>query len=190
MKKSDTTNPFQCYRRTQFGPVAIVWSIHQGHPAIRLVLLSKPGLTAKQILKSTFPGSISSSCAEIDSVAEQIAAFLDGDDIRFSHHMARLDLCPPFQQKVLHAEYGIPRGKVSTYQRIAKYLGHAQGARAVSNALAHNPFPIIIPCHRAIRSDGTLGGFQGGSEMKRSLLEMEGVSLNDSDRVVSNSFYC
>ena len=153
------------------------------------IVLSKPEITAKNILPSISPDSVYSSCAEIDAVAEQIAAFLTGDAIRFSMNIARLDLCSPFQQKVLRAEHGIPRGSVSSYQRIANHLGHARSARAVGTALARNPFPIIIPCHRAIRSDGTLGGFQGGLEMKRALLEMEGVSLNDSDRVVSNSFY-
>jgi len=78
---------------------------------------------------------------------------------------------------------------MSTYQRIASYLGNANGARAVGTALANNPFPIIIPCHRAIRSDGTLGGYQGGLEMKRALLEMEGVLFNTLGRVVTEEFF-
>ena len=95
----------------------------------------------------------------------------------------------PFEQGVLRAEHGIPRGKVSTYQRIARHLGSAQAARAVGTALAHNPFPIIVPCHRAIRSDGTLGGFQGGVEMKRVLLEMEGGLIDGSGRVVPRELF-
>ncbi|MHA1663588.1 MAG: methylated-DNA--[protein]-cysteine S-methyltransferase, partial [Candidatus Thorarchaeota archaeon] len=55
--------------------------------------------------------------------------------------------------------------------------------RAVGNALARNPFPIIVPCHRAIRSDRTLGGFQGGLKMKRRILEMEGVEFDSTSRV-------
>ncbi|MCK4234435.1 MGMT family protein [candidate division WOR-3 bacterium] len=94
-----------------------------------------------------------------------------------------------FQQKVLRAEHGIPRGSVSTYQRIAMYLGNPKGARAVGNALANNPFPIIIPCHRAIRSDGTLGGYQGGLEMKRVLLEMEGIDFHDTRRIATKDFF-
>ena len=81
------------------------------------------------------------------------------------------------------------RGKVSTYQRIAGHLDNPQAARAVGTALAHNPFPIIVPCHRAIRSDGALGGFQGGAEMKRALLEMEGVLADGSDRVVPGQLF-
>jgi methylated-DNA-[protein]-cysteine S-methyltransferase len=136
-----------------------------------------------------FPDSSASSSAEVDALADRIAAFLTGEDIRFSLEVARLDLCSPFQQQVLRAEHGIPRGKVSTYQRIAGHLGHPRAARAVGTALAHNPFPIIVPCHRAIRSNGTLGGFQGGMEMKRALLKMEEVLIDASGRVVSRKLY-
>jgi methylated-DNA-[protein]-cysteine S-methyltransferase len=89
----------------------------------------------------------------------------------------------------LRAEHGIPRGSVSTYQRIAKLLGNRNATRAVGGALANNPFPIIIPCHRAIRSDGTLGGYQGGLKMKRALLEMEGVFFNALGRVLTDKFF-
>jgi len=130
-----------------------------------------------------------SSCADVDLVADQIAAFLTGKGIRFSLKIVRLDLCSRFQQKVLVAEHGIPRGSVSTYQRIAKHLGNANGARAVGTALATNPFPIIIPCHRAIRSDGTPGGYQGGLQMKRALLKMEGILFDSSGRVVIEELY-
>jgi methylated-DNA-[protein]-cysteine S-methyltransferase len=189
MNKTDTTNSFHCFRETRFGPVAVLWSVHRRQPKIWRVLLSKPGLSAKGIVKSLFPISISSSCIEVDVVADQITAFLTGNDIRFSLAVARLDLCSEFQKKVLRAEHGIPRGSVSTYQRIANHLGNVQAARAVGTALAHNPFPIIVPCHRAIRSDGTLGGFQGGIEMKRALLEMEGTLLNGFDCVVSGKLF-
>jgi alkylated DNA nucleotide flippase Atl1 len=58
-----------------------------------------------------------------------------------------------------------------------------KGVRAVGTALARNPFPLVVPCHRAVRSDRTLGGFQGGLEMKRALLEMEGVEFDSKNRV-------
>jgi methylated-DNA-[protein]-cysteine S-methyltransferase len=189
MKLIDATPSFYCFRETRFGPVAILWSVHQGQAKIRRVLLSRPGLSAKQTIKTLFPDSSASSSAEIEVLADRIKAFLAGEDLRFSLDVARLDLCSPFQQQVLRAEHGIPRGKVSTYQRIAGHLGHPRAARAVGTALAHNPFPIIVPCHRAIRSDGTLGGFQGGVEMKRALLEMEGVLVDGSGRVVSGQLF-
>ncbi|MBN2080445.1 MAG: methylated-DNA--[protein]-cysteine S-methyltransferase, partial [Spirochaetes bacterium] len=102
---------------------------------------------------------------------------------------ARMDLCSPFQERVLRAEHGIPRGRVSTYQGIARHIGSAAAARAVGTALANNPFPIMIPCHRAIRFDGALGGYQGGVKMKQSLLQMEGVAFNASGRVVTEKFF-
>lgn len=189
LKNLEITPAFHCLRETRFGPIAVVWSGPQGRQKIRRVLLSRPGLSAKQTVKSLFPDSNASSSAEVDALADRITAFLAGEDLRFPLEVARLDLCSPFQQKVLRVEHGIPRGSVSTYQRIAGHLGNPQAARAVGTALAHNPFPIIVPCHRAIRSDGTLGGFQGGVEMKRALLEMEGVLVGGSDRVVSGRLF-
>lgn len=189
MNKIGTSRSFYYLFGTPFGPVAVLWSVHRGQPKIRQVLLSKPGIPAKHAVKTYFPDSTPSSCAEIDGVANKILAFLRGDDIRFSLNIIRLDICSTFQQEVLRAEHGIPRGSVSTYQRIALYLGNANGARAVGTALANNPLPIIIPCHRAIRSDGTLGGYQGGLKMKRTLLEMEGVFFNVSGHVMPDKFF-
>jgi methylated-DNA-[protein]-cysteine S-methyltransferase len=93
-----------------------------------------------------------------------------------------MSICYPFQIEVLKAEWSIPYGKVASYASVAKKIG-SSAYRAVGNALARNPFPIIIPCHRAIRSDRTLGGFQGGLEMKRKILEMEGVDFDSVGRV-------
>jgi methylated-DNA-[protein]-cysteine S-methyltransferase len=90
---------------------------------------------------------------------------------------------------VLLAEYEIPRSWVSTYGRIARSLGIPDGARAVGGALSRNPFPIIIPCHRAIRSNGELGGFQGGLRMKRALLELEGIGFSAEGKVLTERIY-
>ncbi|HET6491250.1 MAG TPA: MGMT family protein [Syntrophales bacterium] len=187
MKKDE---PFRhLVKKTRFGPAAILWESVSGKPRVRQILLTKPGQPVQAALQEQFPGSVPSSCGLIDDLAGRIAAFLDGADVHFALGHVRLDLCPPFQRKVLLAEYGIPRGRVSTYRRIATHLGIAGGARAVGNALATNPFPIVIPCHRAIRSDGTLGGYQGGLAMKRALLEQEGVDIDERGRVESAKFY-
>jgi methylated-DNA-[protein]-cysteine S-methyltransferase len=184
MKKIHTAGLFYCLRTSPFGPIAVMWSVYQGCAKIIRVLLSKSGGGANRLVETSYPDAISASSAEIDVIADQMVAFLTGVDIRFSLDLARLDLCNEFQRRVLCAEHVIPRGKVSTYAKIARYLGKAKAARAVGAALANNPFPLIIPCHRAIQSDGTLGGFQGGITMKRILLEMEGVPFNSQGRVV------
>jgi methylated-DNA-[protein]-cysteine S-methyltransferase len=179
-----------CLRKTPFGPVAVVWSDHRGRPGILRVMLSRPGVSAGRLVRTFFPDAILSACAVIQEAAGRMAAFLAGEDIRFSLDIARMDLCSGFQRKVLRAEHGIPRGYVSTYGRIAGRIGCAGGARAVGSALAGNPFPIIIPCHRAVRSDGSPGGYQGGTAMKRALLEMEGIGFDGRGRVVTqNIFY-
>ena len=176
-------------RSSPFGPIALFWEDHQGKSKIRQILLSRPGLPAPQVVHKTFPGMKSSTCLEIEELADQIGAFLEGEDICFSLEGTRLDLCSMFQQEVLRAEHGIPRGSISTYQRIARHLNRPSGARAVGMALARNPFPIIIPCHRAIRADGQLGGYQGGLVMKRKLLEMEGITLDDSGYVTTRKYF-
>ena len=101
----------------------------------------------------------------------------------FDRSMLDLDRLPPFQRKVLDTESRIPRGQVASYAALAQASGSPGSARPAGNALARNPFPIMIPCHRAVRSDGSLGGFQGGLSMKRRLLEMEGVAFTPSGTV-------
>jgi methylated-DNA-[protein]-cysteine S-methyltransferase len=73
----------------------------------------------------------------------------------------------------------IPKGKVKTYMDIAKAIGKPLAVRAVANAIGQNPYPPKIPCHRVIRSDGSLGGYsgKGGVQKKRKLLETEGVFI-------------
>jgi methylated-DNA-[protein]-cysteine S-methyltransferase len=189
MKNKGTVKSSFCIRSTPFGPVVMLWSVFGDQPKIFRVLLSRPGVTARHQVSVLFPDSIGSSCSEINVVADDIEAFLSGEDIEFSLEVVCMDICSGFQQEVLRAEHGIPRGSVSTYQRIARHLSSPNGARAVGNALANNPFPIIIPCHRAIRSDRTLGGYQGGLEMKRTLLEMEGIEFDDTKRIVTEDFF-
>jgi methylated-DNA-[protein]-cysteine S-methyltransferase len=80
-----------------------------------------------------------------------------------------------FTQKVLRELQKIPYGKARSYLWIGKKVGHTMGARAVGQAVKRNPIPIIIPCHRVIREDGSLGGFSLGIEIKKRLLALEGV---------------
>ena len=84
-----------------------------------------------------------------------------------------------FQLKVWNYLKKIPKGKVKTYLEIAKAIGKPKSFRAVANAVGKNPCPPKIPCHRVIRSDGTLGGYsaKGGIKLKRQLLRSEKVFI-------------
>ncbi|HEY45547.1 MAG TPA: methylated-DNA--[protein]-cysteine S-methyltransferase [Anaerolineae bacterium] len=84
-----------------------------------------------------------------------------------------------FQRTVLRAVMKVPRGEVITYGALARVIGQPKAARAVGRALGSNPIPIVIPCHRVLASDGSLGGYsgRGGVRTKADLLRLEGVSL-------------
>lgn len=86
-------------------------------------------------------------------------------------------LIGPFATKVLRATAAIPYGDYSTYSEIAARAGSPRGSRAAGNALGSNPIPIVIPCHRVLRSGGALGGYGGGLDRKRHLLALEGALL-------------
>ncbi len=89
--------------------------------------------------------------------------------------MTKLDLSnfTPFQRKVLEAVKTIPYGEVRTYKWVAERMGNPGAARAVGQALKKNPYSVIIPCHRVIRSNGRLGGYSGGIQKKKRLLKKE-----------------
>lgn len=108
--------------------------------------------------------------------ATQVEAYLSGDR---KHFDLPLDLSAgsAFQQQVWEATAAIPFGQVRSYGEIARQIGVPKGARAVGGALGRNPVPIIVPCHRVLRSDGQLGGFGLGIDTKRRLLAIEGRSL-------------
>jgi methylated-DNA-[protein]-cysteine S-methyltransferase len=127
--------------------------------------------------------------ARIAGLSSRIRASCAGRAVSFDISLLDLDRCPAFQRKVLLAEYGIPRGSVSTYGRIARRIGHPGASRAVGTALAKNPFPIVIPCHRAVRAGGALGGFRGGLAMKRRLLELEGVAFTERGNVAARKMH-
>lgn len=175
---------------TPYGPVVIIWSVFDIDAKIVQVLLSNPATSALERVSELYPVAQESSYDEIDSVASGICRLLGGEPIDFCLDITDLDsMCGEFQQRVLRAEHAIPRGFVSTYKLIAEHLGIPGGARAVGNALANNPLPIIVPCHRAIRSDCGLGGYQGGQDMKRSLLTKEGIVFDTSGRVQCSHFH-
>lgn len=107
---------------------------------------------------------------------QELKDYFDGRRRRFD---LALDLSgtTAFQRSVLTAIQSIPAGAVQTYLQVARGIHKPQAARAVGQALGSNPIPIILPCHRVIASDGTLGGYGGGLDIKRKLLKLEGAQL-------------
>jgi len=84
-----------------------------------------------------------------------------------------------FERKVYVATFKIPRGKVSTYKRIAEKIGKPRAYRAVANTLHKNPLHPIVPCHRVVKSNGGFGGEKKGAGSRRRLVEAEGVPIEN-----------
>jgi methylated-DNA-[protein]-cysteine S-methyltransferase len=174
---------------SQFNTFTIVWNETGNHMKIQRIYLSDPELKSEEKAFEAFKGIKKGSSSSIESLGKKIQQFLNGEKIGFDLEIVDFSRCFEIQKKVLVAEYGIPRGWVSTYKRIAENIGIHKGARIVGNALARNPFPIIIPCHRAIKTNGELAGFQGGIDMKRRLLEMEGIKFSSKGKVITDRIY-
>ncbi|MEN3017281.1 MAG: MGMT family protein [Candidatus Methanosuratincola petrocarbonis] len=110
-----------------------------------------------------------------DRRAESIAdAIIRGEPVEIS-----TDGMSPLEISALRCVMGIPRGMVASYRDIASQLGNPGLARFVGNVMSKNPFPLVVPCHRVIRSDMSLGGFGYGGLEKRRLLEGEGIEIKD-----------
>jgi methylated-DNA-[protein]-cysteine S-methyltransferase len=92
---------------------------------------------------------------------------------------------PEFERDVYVATYKIPKGKVSTYTRIAKKIGRPKAQRAVANALHKNPLYPIVPCHRVVRSDGGFGGEKRAAAGRRRHVEREGVPTRDGKVIMT-----
>lgn len=128
-------------------------------------------------------GSMKHAPAMLDGLADRLSRFFDGEPVDFS------DVPTPnvtsFRQRCLDACRKIARGRTLSYAQLAQAAGgRSNAARAAGQAMRTNPLPIIIPCHRVIASDGSLGGFGGSSDIngtelnhKRFLLELEGALL-------------
>jgi methylated-DNA-[protein]-cysteine S-methyltransferase len=114
------------------------------------------------------------------AVAEQIS----GEH----RHTIRYDLreLTPFERAVLEMTQRIPRGEVRPYAWVAREIGHPAAVRAVGSALARNPVPYLIPCHRVVRSDGIIGNYGGGGPVaKRAILALEGMKPEEFDLLSS-----
>ncbi|MHA1137975.1 MAG: methylated-DNA--[protein]-cysteine S-methyltransferase [Candidatus Thorarchaeota archaeon] len=166
---------------TSFGHVGIVYR-DTVSPRVIGILLPRTNEDALRAVKFQYPDAQLRSPDSLGSLPGLFVDYFDGTPVKFSLDVLDMSECYPFQIEVLKAEWSIPYGKTASYSCVARKI-ESTAYRAVGNALARNPFPIIVPCHRAIRSDRTLGGFQGGLKMKRRILEMEGVEFDSTSRV-------
>ena len=111
--------------------------------------------------------------ARLDPVRRELDEYFSGKRQGFD---VPLDwtLTHGFTQRILRATAKVPYGQVSTYRQMATKAGNAKAVRAAGNALGANPIPIVVPCHRILRTGGSLGGYGGGPERKEFLLRLEG----------------
>jgi methylated-DNA-[protein]-cysteine S-methyltransferase len=142
--------------------------------------------TARHVLLDglkTTPDSVPFQRNLLPTLQKSVLAYFNGQIVDFSTETA-IDLgkMGHFHKRVLEACSQIPFGKKTTYRGLAETIASPGAARAVGNALARNPIPLIIPCHRVLRTDGGLGGFSaiGATELKQRLLVHEQSHLRAS----------
>lgn len=112
--------------------------------------------------------------AATDGVRRQLDEYFEGERTRFELKLDRR-LMRGIARDVLAATARVPFGRTTTYGALAERIGRPRASRAVGNALGSNPIPIVVPCHRVLRTGGALGGYTGGVERKEFLLRLEGV---------------
>ncbi len=114
--------------------------------------------------------------ARLDAVRRELEEYFAGERRAFDLPLD-LTLAAPFGREVLRACARIPFGATSSYGAVAADAGRPRASRATGNALGANPVPIVVPCHRVLRTGGGIGGYTGGLEVKQHLLTLEGVLL-------------
>jgi methylated-DNA-[protein]-cysteine S-methyltransferase len=146
---------------TPLGLVRIAYQ-QEGHDA---VLQALAGRISPRILAAP---------RRLDDVARQLDEYFAGRRTAFDVALDRR-LSAGFRRTVLDHLAAISYGRTESYAQAAVATGHPRAVRAVGTACATNPLPVVVPCHRVLRSDGSLGGYLGGLEVKRALLELEGA---------------
>jgi methylated-DNA-[protein]-cysteine S-methyltransferase len=111
--------------------------------------------------------------ARLDDVRRELDEYFDGSRHDFSVPVDLALVRGPFATRLLEATARIPFGATSSYAAVAAAAGSPRAVRAAGNALGANPIPIVVPCHRVLRSGGALGGYTGGLDRKRRLLSLE-----------------
>ena len=93
------------------------------------------------------------------------------------------------EEKVYKKLLEVPKGRVTTYAELAKAVGLEHGQRAIGRIMNKNPYPVIIPCHRVILSNGRIGGYAWGEDVKTKMLSKEGIKIKDGKILHSNTIY-
>jgi methylated-DNA-[protein]-cysteine S-methyltransferase len=135
--------------------------------------------TVLEQLATTVSPRILESPQRLDDARRDLDLYFDGKLTDFDLPLD-WQLTKGFYRKVLRATARIPYGKTRSYGQVAKRAGSPRAVRATGTALGSNPLPIIVPCHRVLRSGGALGGYGGGLDVKQALLELEGALGSDN----------
>lgn len=155
---------------TRFGDAAILYRENPFLMTETLLPCSDRESLMKRIGKNfSSPGSR----VEAAIVSELILSYFSGKPIKIPWTWMDMSGLTDLQRAVLSKTAEIPYGQVRTYKDIAESIGRPRACRFVGNTLAKNPFPVLIPCHRVIRSDGSVGKFGGGTELKEKMIRLE-----------------
>lgn len=131
-----------------------------------------------------WPCGVSAPSALPGELAHDLSAYFAGQIVDWNRHPLDLKGISSFTVEVLEATRAVPRGGLCTYGELARRVKRPRGARAVGQALGRNPVLLLVPCHRIIGSNGSLGGFTGGLEKKALLLSWEGHVVDKERRRV------
>lgn len=174
---------------TAFGQCGIAWS-ERGLLAVQMPEKSATS-TRKRLLQQLNAGEVQevSPPAFVRKVIKEISGHLSGQLRDLQHVQLDMIGVPPFHKRVYSAARKIPCGKTVSYGQLAEAAGSPAAARAVGQALARNPFAIVVPCHRIIGHDGSAVGFSahGGCDLKGRLLALEGIGEGHSPKRASNA---
>jgi methylated-DNA-[protein]-cysteine S-methyltransferase len=143
-----------------------------------LVAYQPPDDALLQRLADRLSPRVLEAPAHLDEARRELDEYFEGDRTEFDLPID-WSLVRGFARRVLRATAAIAYGEVSNYATVAARAGSVRGSRAAGNALGSNPIPVVVPCHRVLRTGGGLGGYAGGLERKEFLLRLEGV-LSDS----------
>ena len=139
---------------------------------VRVAFACEDHDTVLAALADTVSPRIMASAPRTDQVARQLEEYFTGRRRRFDVTLD-LRLASGFRRTVISHLPDIAYGSTATYAAVAAAAGNPAAARAVGSACSHNPVPLVLPCHRVLRSDGTLGGYRGGPDAKATLLALE-----------------